>query len=131
MIRAHKVCTKCKVDKDIHEFYPRSEYSEGTVRSECKACHAIRMYSMKQGRLHKIHALKAKPCADCGVQYPYWVMQFDHLRDKQFNMNELKRGSANYNKSVDESKKCEVVCANCHATRTYCRSINMDVANVG
>lgn len=25
---------------------------------------------------------KDRPCADCGVKYPPWVMQFDHLGDK-------------------------------------------------
>lgn len=26
-----------------------------------------------------INPLKEVPCADCGVTYPWWIMQFDHL----------------------------------------------------
>jgi hypothetical protein len=34
-----------------------------------------------------VHDAKSKPCADCGIQYPYYVMQFDHVRgEKEFNV---------------------------------------------
>ena len=56
------------------------------------------------------------PCADCGETDPV-VLEFDHLRDKRFNIGpEL----ANYawEDIVEEIAKCEVVCANCHRRRT-------------
>lgn len=69
----------------------------------------------------RLWELKSVPCRDCGVQYPPWVMQFDHVRgDKLFNVSEAP------NKSVDallsEAAKCEVVCSNCHQQRTWQRS---------
>lgn len=64
-------------------------------------------------------ALKSRPCADCGVQYPPYVMQFDHL--PQF---EKVRDLTMFNTPggvIREAAKCEVVCANCHAARTWRR----------
>jgi hypothetical protein len=67
-----------------------------------------------------IRTTKAKPCADCGVEYPYYVMQFDHLSDKEFTIGSFKNVSIK--KLLAEIAKCEVVCANCHAERTHARS---------
>ena len=66
-----------------------------------------------------IQERKAKPCTDCGVQYPYWVMQFDHVdpSTKLYLPSDLERRSW---ATIDrELEKCEVVCANCHMHRTY------------
>jgi hypothetical protein len=65
---------------------------------------------------------KTKPCHDCGVNYPYYVMQFDHLADKEYNIGTLVNLN-NRGKLETELAKCEVVCANCHAERTHQRGI--------
>jgi hypothetical protein len=61
------------------------------------------------------------PCADCGKKYPYYVMDFDHLGDKEFDINYL-TATGRCGKLRDEIKKCEVVCANCHRIRTHNRA---------
>jgi hypothetical protein len=76
-----------------------------------------RQYSRdRQKRIRQMKRdAKQKPCADCGVQYPYWVMQFDHVRgEKKCNISEanLRVGAL-----LEEIAKCDVVCANCHALR--------------
>ncbi|MDD3035770.1 MAG: hypothetical protein PHO93_02515 [Candidatus Saccharimonadaceae bacterium] len=58
------------------------------------------------------------PCIDCGVKYPYYVMDFDHLEDKQFNINFLS-ATGRVGALKKEIEKCEVVCSNCHRKRTY------------
>jgi len=65
---------------------------------------------------------KENPCLDCGVQYPYYVMQFDHVRGEKFK--ELSRLiSHGSKKRIDEEiQKCDLVCANCHAIRTWERN---------
>lgn len=71
-----------------------------------------------------IRDAKAKPCADCGIQYPYYVMQFDH-RDgeiKLFNIGLVVSNRPSVQSLLDEITKCDVVCANCHAERTFRRS---------
>ena len=69
--------------------------------------------------------LKTKtPCIDCGINYPYYVMDFDHVRGvKQANVMELV--STLSKKRIDlEIAKCEIVCSNCHRIRTHMRKMN-------
>lgn len=67
-----------------------------------------------------IRDAKSKPCADCGVTYPYYVMQFDHIGGKDFNIGQI-GPTGSRTKLFAEIAKCEVVCANCHAERSYQR----------
>ena len=58
----------------------------------------------------------AHTCVDCGEADPV-VLDFDHLRDKAFDV------SAAYTHKpwatvLEEIEKCEVVCSNCHRRRT-------------
>ncbi len=55
-------------------------------------------------------------CKDCG-ETDQRVLQFDHLGDKVANVAALL--GKNWEAAIAEAKKCEVVCANCHAIRTY------------
>lgn len=69
-----------------------------------------------------IRQAKARPCIDCGVEYPYWIMQFDHVRGiKEFALNACTGGCIGIEPIKTEIAKCDVVCANCHADRTYQR----------
>lgn len=61
------------------------------------------------------------PCADCGKFYRYYVMQWDHLGDKSFNIAEWFAKDISRSKIEAELTKCELVCANCHAERTHQR----------
>jgi hypothetical protein len=61
---------------------------------------------------------KARPCADCGVQYPPYVMQFDHQRDKSFGISDIS-AIASMKRLLEEIAKCDIVCANCHFERTW------------
>ena len=63
---------------------------------------------------------KEKPCADCGVSYPYFVMQFDHvIGEKLFNIGGGSWRDYSYEAISEEIAKCEIVCANCHAFRSW------------
>ena len=66
--------------------------------------------------------LKEKnPCMDCKVSYPYYMMDFDHVRGtKQANVAEL-IGTLSKKRLDEEIAKCEIVCSNCHRARTYGR----------
>lgn len=59
---------------------------------------------------------------DCGVSYPYYVMDFDH-RDpttKESIVNRLV-GCGSWKRLRAEVDKCDVVCSNCHRERTHSR----------
>jgi hypothetical protein len=76
----------------------------------------------KQRRIRNrelILAAKDVPCADCGLRYPPYVMDFDHVNGgKRGNIAEL-HGRLTEEALLAEIAKCEVVCANCHRIRTY------------
>ncbi len=59
------------------------------------------------------------PCADCGESDPV-VLEFDHLRDKQFDVCQGFEERA-WASVLEEMKKCDVVCASCHRIRTAAR----------
>lgn len=80
-----------------------------------------RKYS--RDRLRRMRAfivhLRSVPCSDCGGSYPHYVMEFDHARgEKKCYISQL--GSTK--RLLEELKKCDVVCANCHKTRTWNRN---------
>ncbi len=56
------------------------------------------------------------PCVDCGEPDPI-VLEFDHLRDKRFNIG-AKLATHPWPAILAEIEKCDVVCANCHRRRT-------------
>lgn len=63
--------------------------------------------------------LKSRPCADCGGTYPPIAMDFDHRpgETKQFCLSDA--GLRSWPRILDEARKCDVVCANCHRIRTW------------
>jgi hypothetical protein len=71
-----------------------------------------------------VREAKARPCADCGIQYASWQMDFDHVRGTKL-MALARRGTASFSiqKVHAEIAKCEVVCANCHRDRTHWRQV--------
>jgi L-lysine 2,3-aminomutase len=59
-------------------------------------------------------------CADCGEKN-HIVLDFDHLRDKKYNVSRMIHDGFSWKAILKEIKKCEVVCANCHRIRTHNR----------
>lgn len=74
-----------------------------------------------------IRAAKDRPCVDCGVRYPYYVMQFDHIGEKDFTIGLAARRSISPARIAAEIERCEVVRANCHAERTHQRGQSISV----
>lgn len=73
---------------------------------------AIFVRTLKEGKL----------CTDCGLPHPPWRLDFDHLRDKKFDIAAMiSLGSRRL--ILEEVAKCEVVCANCHRDRTHRRKM--------
>lgn len=67
-----------------------------------------------------IRQAKNKPCADCKQTFPYYVMDFDHVRGKK--LASVSKTYANGPRFIKrEIAKCDVVCANCHRIRTHQR----------
>lgn len=63
---------------------------------------------------------KSVPCMDCGQRYPYFVMDFDHREHKRALIPRL-INSLSLRRLEAEIAKCDVVCSNCHRSRTFRR----------
>lgn len=64
---------------------------------------------------------KDRPCQDCEVSYPHYVMDFDH-RDpekKVIGPAKMIRDGWSIERMEAEIAKCDVVCSNCHRERTH------------
>lgn len=75
----------------------------------------------RQTKRDKINQIKeSSPCSDCGLFFPYFVMDFDHRNseEKDSEVSRMFRGSS-WSKIMEEIKKCDLVCANCHRFRTF------------
>lgn len=71
-----------------------------------------------------LNTLKDKPCMDCGLQYPPYVMDFDH-RDPSTKLGHVgtlvSETRISMKRLLAEIEKCDLVCANCHRIRTHDR----------
>jgi hypothetical protein len=122
------VCCKCKVNprrnnnstycKKCHNEYQKAYYKrkpENTITWTKNRSLEIR---------ELVKSAKNKPCVDCGKEYPYYVMDFDHIKgDKKFNLSVAASKSTSLKRVQEEIDKCEVVCSNCHRERTFNRII--------
>jgi hypothetical protein len=108
-----RVCRECQ-RAYVRQHYEgnRAYYLAKAQRSNKKRRELLRA---------ELRRLEDVPCADCGVKYAPWVMQFDHVRgQKLFNLGESIGMSSRLrlDQVLDEAEKCEIVCANCHHERT-------------
>jgi hypothetical protein len=111
--RPRAYCIECQRIY-AHEYYLRNKTRHRGARLESNKRQRIRARTFVQ-------KIKERPCKDCKVQYPYYIMQFDHtVGKKEFNIG--RRGGRTVYTLADEIRKCDVVCANCHAIRTHKRS---------
>lgn len=132
-----KKCPRCKQTLPLTEFKKRPN---GGPDAYCKPCrheydadyHWVRRHEVNERRKGRIkerrvflrnffEEVKDVPCLDCGVRYPPYVMHFDHLSDKVFNISNASSLGVSMSRLRAEIAKTEIVCANCHAIRTHKR----------
>lgn len=132
-----KTCAGCGVAKDKTEFTSKRAAKDG-LNASCRVCTRARSaahfarhpayYSKKAFERNTelrracrafMNQQKSAPCSDCGVSYPPYVMDFDHVRWPKTDDVAAMVGQVSLQTLKDEIAKCEVVCANCHRERTH------------
>lgn len=74
----------------------------------------------------EVNAYKVQQgCVDCGYNKHPYALDFDHLRDKKYNIGSLARSRVPRETLWGEIAKCEVRCANCHRIMTYNRRVGL------
>ena len=129
-----KICKDCQQELPLTEFYTYRHGDKVTYYARCKPCHGIHYKATRpvgekarnrrasrQNAQAIVNAAKDKPCADCGVKYPPYVMDLDHVRGEKFKNVTKMIGRYSKEMLLEEIAKCEVVCSNCHRLRTWNR----------
>jgi hypothetical protein len=118
-------------DIDTRRAYMK-EYSKKHYEANIEGYKAKSAASNKKLRLRNRDYIKnikeSNPCMDCGKSYPFYVMHFDHIYDKNGSVSDLSRASSSIERIQKEIDNCELVCANCHAERTYSRAYDEDTS---
>ena len=96
--------------RNSREYYHRNKGAQ-LVRNTTKK---------KQIRDYISQYKEFRGCMDCGQKYPSYVLDLDHRdpNEKKFTPSRLAKNNS-WQQMIDELKKCDVVCANCHRIRTH------------
>jgi hypothetical protein len=106
-------CFSCGLRKTSASTTSRTTRNIATKKSSGSKCARPQRSNLRD--------LRRRPCADCGQSFPPWVMDFDHRdpRTKSFALAAGKALLKSREVLLVEIAKCDIVCANCHAIRTY------------
>ncbi len=125
-------CTKCDQKKSFSEFH-KNKNKPGGIQGICKICckEVHRLHYLENKLAYRDNAKKRRetlqkmtdsyknrPCMDCKQSFPACCMDFDHRNNKLFNVSDAVKNGLGVQTILDEIKKCDVVCANCHRIRT-------------
>jgi hypothetical protein len=128
-------CKTCYVEKPLECYTPSQQNPKGRCK-ECQSEYGRKHYeknretylskddARREGYRKLIAEYKDVPCKDCGVKYPPYIMDFDHLNpdEKSFTIGRAVAKGLNKEIVIQEIKKCDVVCSNCHRQRTYSKA---------
>ena len=67
---------------------------------------------------------ESSPCMDCGVSYPYYVMEYDHIENNKIRSVAKITSNGSLDQVIKEISKCDLICSNCHKARTWKRIKN-------
>ena len=131
-----KRCSNCKQIKPLTDFGFKNR-AEELLQPWCRMCERIykqawylrnrerhianvavnkrRVRSATHSRV--LAYLRDHPCVDCG-EGNLLVLDFDHIRSKRWSISYMVSCGFPWATIVDEIKRCEVRCANCHRIKT-------------
>ncbi len=132
-----KTCCRCKYPKDPTRDFTKNKSRKDGLNPTCRECHRKSVNDHYKKKPHQyinkakrkmielkelIDSLKTSPCLDCGGVFNPWQMDFDH-RDPKIKDGDISKLTkwGSKKKILDEIKKCDLVCANCHRERTHRR----------
>ena len=128
-------CSVCEKLRQHDEFNWRDK-ARGVRFKYCRYCQrefSRKHYSANKSRylernerrrlkhIELIRTAKSLPCADCHVKYPFYVMEFDHVRGEK-REHLARMATLGISAILKEIDKCDVVCSNCHKARTWRRN---------
>lgn len=114
---------------DCHRFLSLEAFAKAVINGaeyrtkRCNRCRVKRQQGSPKTKRRKewLREVKSHPCTDCKQTFPPECMDLDHVRgDKKHNIAAAYLW-LNQEELEVEYSKCELVCANCHRTRSIGR----------
>lgn len=140
-----KRCGICRVSRPVDHFHRRGASGRQGICRDCRkktdseryaanpVAHALlRTKRRKDISLWAFELKRGQPCTDCGLVFHPAAMQWDHTGTNKIEpVAEMSNRGVSKTKILAEIAKCEIVCANCHAVRTFERRVAaaVDVTN--
>lgn len=118
-----RICTDCKQELADNLFDYRGGARKG-LQATCKPCSLERLRVHRRKMRKQLDELKMDyGCSECGYNKHPFALHFDHI-EPQRKRNRGIAGRAievswSWQKILEEVEKCRVLCANCHAIKTY------------
>ncbi len=137
-----KKCSKCGVYKVLSDYFVRDKET-GRLHAQCKECYRThrqtfyaehyakykllyqrrandrRIRMRNEFRTNMLAYLSNQQCVLC-AESDIRVLELDHLdpTTKAFNISQAVKLGRSWQEVLNEIKKCQVLCANCHKRRT-------------
>jgi hypothetical protein len=115
-----KTCAKCNRNKPNSEFYTK----KNSVNNSCKACLNSNCYANQKKRainrkLDLINQMGGK--CSCGYNKNLAALVFHHVNPntKSFELDSRRISNMSMEDLISESKKCILLCHNCHMEIHY------------
>ena len=122
-----KICTKCKEEKDVSQFYVSTEkHKDGSLAyfSSCKECYGKKYYSGVAKKRKENHNRMKKQCIDykggkcsiCGYNKCMASLDFHHINEnlKEYEISKMVSSLFEFDRIKVELDKCLLLCSNCH-----------------
>lgn len=110
-----KRCSTCGNVFDISNFYRCGKTKSGKTRyaNECIECRKKREKERYDTFYNEMKKYRTK-CAKCG-ESKWYLLEFHHKEpeEKEFNISQWRKREIKL--AIEEIKKCDVLCKNCHA----------------
>lgn len=110
--------------KECRNAYARSIYDRHKAKTK-KRIHTRNRRVMTENRQRVAELKHMAACLDCGTKHPHWRMHFDHLdpSTKRLEISLMVSQAFSWGTIEEEMSRCELVCSNCHADRTFKRAV--------
>ena len=117
--------------KTYDEIASELKCSKSTISYHLNSNTKVNVSKKKKGTyesldfIDELQAFKQRNgCSDCKVMYPHYILEFDH-RPEFKKIDNVYRVYKKFgkDKAWQEVAKCDVLCANCHKSRTFERGL--------
>lgn len=112
-------CRRCGATKPLDEFQKIKSGKDGRGYL-CKPCNVD--YCTERKEKHRLALAQYKTergCERCGYDTHDVALHFDHIDRATKSFMIAQNTGRSWKKLMEEVAKCRVLCANCHAIKTY------------